>query len=68
MDHNVLYDIAQNSVFFVQNGDVLRIDYTQDDGFHCHEELTGLEYFVEFDIVNPKQDFFYRLERVNLKN
>lgn len=62
-----LYDLAQDSIFFVQNGDVLRIDYTEDNGFHCHEELTHFEYFVEFSEVNPEQDFFYRLERVNLK-
>ena len=62
-----LYDLAKDSIFFVQNGDVLRIDYTEDNGFHCHDELNDFEYFVEFSEVNPEQDFFYRLERVNLK-
>ena len=63
-----LRDIAQNSIYFIRNGDVLRIDYTQDDGFHCHDELTDWEYFVEFSEVNPEKDFFYRLERVDLKD
>jgi len=61
-----LYDIAQDSAFFVQTDAVYRIDHTGDDGFSCHDEITHEECFVEFAEINPEKDYFFRLQKVAL--
>jgi hypothetical protein len=61
-----LYDLASNSTFFKQDDLMLRIDYTANSGFHCHDELTGEEYWVRFDEIDFEKDTFHRLEVVKL--
>ena len=63
---DALYDLAVNSVFFRQDDLTLRIDYTGDTGFHCHDENTGEEYWVRFDEIDLEKDAFHRLEVVKL--
>jgi hypothetical protein len=61
-----LYDLAATSAFFKQDDLLLRIDYTTNSGFHCHDELTGEEYLVFFKEIDLERDTFYRLEVVKL--
>lgn len=63
---NALYDLAANSVFFKQDDLTLRIDYTGNTGFHCHDESTSEEYWVRFDEIDLDKDSFYRVEVVKL--
>jgi hypothetical protein len=65
--HDELYDIAQDSAFFVQGDAVFRIDHTSDDGFSCHDEISHEEFFIEFAEINLEQDYFFRLHKVELK-
>lgn len=54
------------AVYVPGNCEGIRIDYCDDDYIFGTGEESGYSYQLPYSAVNPKTDFFYKLEQVDL--